>query len=74
MSKLDIEAHIGGGVPEFFVRAHRIARPPTPWTWAIYRDGWAEACQSSSHSYRSAEEAWAVGSAMLHHLSKHDGR
>jgi hypothetical protein len=74
MSKLDIEAPIGGGVPEFFVKTHRLARPPTPWTWSIYKDGWVDACHRSRQSYRSAEEAWAVGSAMLYHLSKHAGR
>jgi hypothetical protein len=70
MNKLDMEPPLGGGVPQFSVRTQRIARPPTPWMWAIYKDGWAEACRCSSLSYRSAEEAWAVGRAMLHHMKK----
>jgi hypothetical protein len=41
--------------------------------WAIYKEGWAEACHCSSLSYRSAEEAWAVGRAMLHHWKKRPG-
>ena len=60
-------------MPQFTVRAKRIARPPTPWMWAIYKEGWAEAYYCSSLSYRSAEDAWAVGHAMLHHLKKRLG-
>jgi hypothetical protein len=70
MNKLDMEPPLGGGVPQFSVRTQRIARQPTPWMWAIYKEGWAEACHCSSLSYRSAEEAWAVGRAMLHHMKK----
>ena len=49
----------------FSVTVQRAARPPTPWTWAIHEDDAAEPCHRSSRFYRSAEEAWAVGRAML---------
>jgi hypothetical protein len=47
------------------VTVRRLARPPMPWTWAIHEDDAAEPCHRSSRFYRSAEEAWAVGRAML---------
>ena len=47
------------------VAVHRLARPPTPWTWAIHEDDVADPYHRSSRFYRSAEEAWAVGRAML---------
>ena len=49
----------------FPVMVRRLARPPMPWTWAIYEDDATEPCYRSSRFYRSAEEAWAVGRAML---------
>ena len=49
----------------FSVTVRRLARPPLPWTWAIHEDDAAEPCHRSSRFYRSAEEAWAVGRAML---------
>jgi hypothetical protein len=49
----------------FSVTVQRLARPPMPWAWAIHEDGAAEPCHRSSRFYRSAEEAWAVGRAML---------
>ena len=49
----------------FSVTVQRLARSPTPWTWAIYEDDAADPLQRSSRFYRSAEEAWAVGRAML---------
>jgi hypothetical protein len=49
----------------FSVTVQRLARPPTPWTWAIHEDDAADPLQRSSRFYRSAEEAWAVGRAML---------
>ena len=54
-----------GAGPRFFVRVHRLARPPAPWGWAIYEAGRAEPRQCSTRLYRSADEAWAVGRAML---------
>ena len=49
----------------FSVMVQRLARPPMPWTWAIYEDDATDPCHRSSRFYRSAEEAWAVGRAML---------
>ena len=49
----------------FSVTVQRLARPPTPWTWAIHEDDVADPYHRSSRFYRSAEEAWAVGRAML---------
>ena len=49
----------------FSVTVQRLARPPMPWTWAIHEDDAAEPYHRSSRFYRSAEEAWAVGRAML---------
>ena len=49
----------------FSVTVQRLARPPTPWTWAIHEDDAADPLHRSSRFYRSAEEAWAVGRAML---------
>ena len=53
----------------FSVTVLRLARPPMPWTWAIHEDDAAEPCHRSSRFYRSAEEAWAVGRAMLPRLT-----
>ena len=53
----------------FSVTVHRLARPPMPWTWAIHEDDAAEPLHRSSRFYRSAEEAWAVGRAMLTRLT-----
>ena len=49
----------------FSVTVLRLARPPMPWTWAIHEDDAAEPYHRSNRFYRSAEEAWAVGRAML---------
>ena len=49
----------------FSVTVRRLARPPTPWTWAIHEDDVADPLHRSSRFYRSAEEAWAVDRAML---------
>ena len=53
----------------FSVTGQRLARPPMPWTWAIHEDDAADPCRRSSRFYRSAEEAWAVGHAMLIRLT-----
>lgn len=47
------------------VTVQRLARPPMPWTWAIHEDDATDPCRRSSRFYRSAEEAWAVGRAVL---------
>ncbi len=52
----------------FSVTVQRLTRPPTPWTWAIHKDDAAEPYHRSNRFYRSAEEAWAVGRAMLPRL------
>ena len=49
----------------FCVTVQRLARPLMPWTWAIHEEDAADPLRRSSRFYRSAEEAWAVGRAML---------
>jgi hypothetical protein len=49
----------------FSVTVQRLARPPMPWTWVIHEDDATEPHHRSNRFYRSAEEAWAVGRAML---------
>jgi hypothetical protein len=49
----------------FSVTVQHLARPPMPWTWVIHEDDVAEPLHRSCRFYRSAEEAWAVGRAML---------
>ena len=63
--------HTGWRPPRrrFSVTVQRLARPPMPWTWAIHEDDATEPCHRSSRFYRSAEEAWAVGRAMLTRLT-----
>jgi hypothetical protein len=65
----------------FSVTVQRLARPPMPWTWAIYEDDATEPFHRSSRFYRSAEEAWAIGRAVLtrmtdpvHRACAEDGR
>ncbi len=53
----------------FSVTVQRLARPPTPWTWAIHEDDAAAPLHRSSRFYRSAEEAWTIGRAMLTRLT-----
>jgi hypothetical protein len=58
--------HTGWRPPRCFsVTVQRLARPPMPWTWTIYEEDVADPFHRSSRFYRSAEEAWAVGRAML---------
>ena len=59
--------HTGWRPPRrrFSITVQRLARPPMPWTWAIREDDATEPCHRSSRFYRSEEEAWAVGRAML---------
>jgi hypothetical protein len=59
-----------GAVPRFFVRVHRPARPPLPWTWAIHEEGRARPCRRSIRAYRSADEAWAAGRAVLDRVGR----
>ena len=53
----------------FSVTVQRLARPPMPWTWTIHEDDATEPYHRSSRFYGSAEEAWAVGRAMLTRLT-----
>ena len=60
---------IGGGTaPRLVIRVQRRVRLPTPWAWAIYEEGRAEPFRCSTRFYRSAEDAWMVGRAMLNRL------
>src|SRR4051812_47020227 len=69
MNKLQMDRPLGGRAPpRFFVRAQRVARPPTPWAWAIHEEGRPAPFWCSTRLYRSAEDAWAVGHAMLGRL------
>ena len=62
--------HTGWRPPRrFSVTVQRLARPPLPWTWAIHEDDAADPLHRSSRFYPSAEEAWAVGRAMLIRLT-----
>jgi hypothetical protein len=71
MNKLQLDPPLGGWAPpQFVVKAERTARGPRPWTWAIYEEGRAEPYRCSTQFYRSADEAWAVGRAMLDRLGK----
>ena len=54
--------------PPFFVRVQRSARPPMPWTWAIYRRGDDSPCRSAVRGYGTADEAWEAGRATLARL------
>ncbi len=71
MSKLRMDPPPGGGTaPRFLVRVERRARPPAPWAWTIHEEGRAEPSRRSTRFYRSAEDAWAVGSAVLGRLPR----
>jgi hypothetical protein len=59
-----------GAMPALVVKVQRRARPPTPWTWAIHEDGQSEPVRCSTRLYRSAEDAWTVGRAMLGRLPR----
>ena len=62
---------LGGGIaPRHVVKVQRQARWPTPWAWAILEEGRAEPIRCSAHLYRRAEDAWAVGRALLSRLPK----
>ena len=47
------------------MRAERLSRPPLPWGWAIYEAGDGIAYERGRHFYRSAEDAWTAGRAIL---------
>jgi hypothetical protein len=59
-----------GAPPLLLVKVQRLAKPPMPWTWAIHKEGAAEAHRRSIRFYRSAEEAWAAGRAVADRMGK----
>ena len=69
MSKLQMDLALGGGIaPRHVVKVQRQARSPAP--WAIHEEGRAEPIRCSTRLYRCAEDAWAVGRALLSRLPK----
>jgi hypothetical protein len=54
--------------PEVVLRVQRSGQPPLPWTWEILQEGRPGASRRSARGYRSAEEAWEAGQAMLESL------
>jgi hypothetical protein len=71
MNKLQMDPPLGGGAsPRLSVRAQRMARPPKFWSWAIHEEGRAEPFRRPTRLYRSAEDAWTVGHAVLERLPK----
>jgi len=55
------------------LRVERTAAPPLPWIWLIHRDGEAVPARRALRSYRSAEEAWDAGRAVLARLGRAEG-
>ena len=47
------------------LKVERAARPPLPWTWEIVGERGGASARRSARGYRSAEEAWAAGQAVL---------
>jgi hypothetical protein len=71
MNKLHMDPPLGSGTaPRLVVKAQRVARPPTPWSWAIYEEGETCPFRCSTRLYRSAEDAWAVGRTLLNRLPR----
>jgi len=71
MSNLQMDPPLGGGAPpRLVVKAKRVARPPMPWAWIIQEEGDTQPLRTSTRLYASAEEAWAVGHAMLERLPR----
>jgi hypothetical protein len=59
-----------GATPAIMVKVQRQARSPTPWAWAIHKDGQSEPLRRSTRLYRSAEDAWTAGRAVLGSLPR----
>ena len=49
----------------FTLKVERAAQPPLPWTWEIVGERGEASARRSARGYRSAEEAWAAGQAVL---------
>ena len=47
------------------LKVERAAQRPRPWTWEIVGEGGRAGARRSSRGYRSAEEAWAAGRAVV---------
>lgn len=72
MNKLQVVPPLGvSAPPRFVVKVQHLARCSSPWTWAIYEETGPEPVRCSTRFYRSAEDAWAVGHAMLERLPKY---
>jgi hypothetical protein len=50
---------------DFTLKVERTARPPLSWTWEIARGAGKGGARRSPRAYRSAEDAWAAGRAVL---------
>jgi len=71
MNKLQMDPPVGPAAPpHFVVKVQHVTRTSSPWTWAIYEEARGEPVRCSTRFYRSAEDAWAVGRAMLERLPK----
>jgi hypothetical protein len=69
MNKLQMDPAPGDStVPRLVVRVQRQALPPTPWAWMICEEGQSEPVRCSARLYRSAEDAWTMGRAVLGRL------
>jgi hypothetical protein len=74
MNKLQMDPPLGGGAPlHLIIKVERRARPPAPWVWTICEEGRTEPLQCSKRLYRSAEDAWTVGKAVLERLPRSTG-
>ena len=74
MSKVRDKSPVAGDAAEFTVRAERLGRPPLPWTWSIYKAGDGIAYERGELFYRSAEDAWMAGNAVLQQTRRSTGQ
>jgi hypothetical protein len=71
MDKLQMNPPFGlEAPPRLVVKVQRVARPPSRRIWAICEEIGGGRARCSTHLYRSAEEAWAVGRAVLDRLPR----
>lgn len=57
----------------FTLRVMRAAKPPLLWTWEIHGESGKGDARRSLRGYRSAEEAWTAGRAVLADLGARGG-